>query len=55
MVELPEHPWYIAVQFHPEFKSKPRRPHPLFAGFVDAALKHKKGELKPQTTPATVA
>jgi CTP synthase len=57
MVELPEHPWYIAVQFHPEFKSKPRRPHPLFAGFVDAAHKHKKGELKAPvgTTTATVA
>jgi CTP synthase len=56
MVELPEHPWYIAVQFHPEFKSKPRRPHPLFAGFVDAAHKHKKGELKaPVGTTATVA
>jgi CTP synthase len=37
MVELPDHPWYVAVQFHPEFKSKPRKPHPLFAGFVDAA------------------
>ena len=35
IVELPEHPWYVAVQFHPEFKSKPLRPHPLFAGFVD--------------------
>jgi CTP synthase len=39
IVELPGHPWYIAVQFHPEFKSKPLRPHPLFAGFVEAAYK----------------
>jgi CTP synthase len=38
---VPGHPWYIAVQFHPEFKSKPTRPHPLFASFVDAAYKHK--------------
>jgi CTP synthase len=37
IVELPGHPWYVAVQFHPEFKSKPLRPHPLFAGFVEAA------------------
>jgi CTP synthase len=37
IVELPGHPWYLAVQFHPEFKSKPLRPHPLFAGFVEAA------------------
>ncbi|HET9371642.1 MAG TPA: CTP synthase, partial [Vicinamibacterales bacterium] len=37
IVELPGHPWFVAVQFHPEFKSKPLRPHPLFAGFVEAA------------------
>jgi CTP synthase len=41
IVELPGHPWYLAVQFHPEFKSKPLRPHPLFAGFVEAAHKRK--------------
>ena len=41
IVELPNHPWYVAVQFHPEFKSKPLRPHPLFAGFVDAAHRYK--------------
>ena len=38
MVELPEHPWYVGCQFHPEFKSRPDRPHPLFRGFVAAAL-----------------
>jgi CTP synthase len=43
IVELPGHPWYLAVQFHPEFKSKPLRPHPLFAGFVEAAHKCKMG------------
>ena len=42
MVELPGHPWYVAVQFHPEFKSKPRKPHPLFAGFVEAAHRYKQ-------------
>ena len=41
MVELPGHPWYVAVQFHPEFKSKPLKPHPLFAGFVEASHQHK--------------
>jgi len=38
MVELPDHPWYVACQFHPEFKSRPNRPHPLFMGFVKAAI-----------------
>jgi CTP synthase len=41
IVELPSHPWYIAVQFHPEFKSKPLKPHPLFAGFIEASHTHK--------------
>ena len=41
IAELPGHPWYLAVQFHPEFKSKPTDPHPLFAAFVDASYKHK--------------
>jgi len=43
IAELPGHPWYLAVQFHPEFKSKPTHPHPLFAAFVGAALQHKAG------------
>ena len=38
IVELPGHPFFLAVQFHPEFRSRPDRPHPLFAGFVRAAL-----------------
>ncbi len=37
IAELPSHPWYVAVQFHPEFQSRPLRPHPLFASFVEAA------------------
>ena len=41
-VELKDHPFYIGVQFHPEFKSRPNRAHPLFKGFVAAALKNKK-------------
>ena len=38
VVELPEHPWFVASQFHPEFKSRPTRPAPLFREFVVAAL-----------------
>jgi hypothetical protein len=38
IVELVDHPWFVASQFHPEFKSRPERPHPLFDGFVGAAL-----------------
>jgi len=41
IAELPSHPWFIAVQFHPEFQSRPLRPHPLFASFVEAAYAHK--------------
>ncbi len=41
IAELPGHPWYLAVQFHPEFKSKPTRPHPLFAAFVEASYRHR--------------
>jgi CTP synthase len=41
ILELPSHPWYVAVQFHPEFKSKPLKAHPLFAGFVHASHAHK--------------
>ena len=39
MIELPEHPWFIATQAHPELKSRPNRPHPLFRGFIKAATK----------------
>lgn len=41
MVELPDHPWFVASQGHPEFKSRPTRPHPLFVAFLGAALKHR--------------
>jgi len=47
IVEAPEHPWFLGCQFHPEFKSKPLEPHPLFAAFIGAALEHKKARLKP--------
>ncbi len=42
VVEIPEHPWFIACQFHPEFTSTPRRGHPLFSGFVQAAFRHRR-------------
>jgi len=40
IAELPGHPWFLAVQFHPEFKSKPLRPHPLFSSFIEASFRH---------------
>ena len=43
IVELTDHPWFLAVQYHPEFKSKPTRPHPLFQAFVGAALQRRLG------------
>lgn len=42
IVEIPDHPWFVAVQFHPEFKSKPHAAHPLFANFIAATLKYKR-------------
>ena len=42
IVERPDHPWFIGVQFHPELKSRPFNPHPLFAGFIGAALKQSR-------------
>lgn len=44
MIELPDHPWFVACQFHPEFKSRPNKPHPLFRGFVTAAAKRMKNK-----------
>lgn len=42
IIELPDHPWFIGVQFHPELKSKPFAPHPLFASFIEAAVTHSR-------------
>ena len=44
IVELKNHPWFIGVQFHPEFKSRPLNPHPLFASFIKAAKNNKKND-----------
>ena len=40
MIELPDHPWFVGTQAHPELKSRPNRPHPLFKGFIEASLKN---------------
>jgi len=40
IVELKDHPWFVGVQFHPEFKSRPDRPHPLFRDFIKASIKN---------------
>ncbi len=50
IIEIPDHPWYVGVQYHPEYKSTVANPHPLFVNFVKASLKHKK-----QQTSATMA
>ena len=50
IIEIADHPWFVACQFHPEFTSTPRDGHPLFTGFIEAALKVQQGEL-----PAGVA
>jgi CTP synthase len=42
IVELKDHPWFLGCQFHPEFKSRPRKPHPLFTSFIGASLKQKE-------------
>jgi len=54
VIELPEHPWFVAVQFHPEFKSKPTAAQPLFAGFIEAAIR-RRGERADRAKEAEVA
>lgn len=55
IVELRDHPWFVAVQFHPEFKSKPTAPHPLFCAFVEAAIKHRKSRNQLEELPKALA
>ncbi len=56
IIELKDHPWFIAVQFHPELKSRPLAPHPLFASFIDAAVTYaKKAEKDSNVTPLVKA
>ncbi len=46
IVEIKDHPWFLGCQFHPEFKSRPTKPHPLFSKFIEAALKYAQGRIK---------
>jgi CTP synthase len=52
IIEAPDHPWFLGCQFHPEFKSKPLEPHPLFAAFIGASLEHKRQKTRPLAEPA---
>ncbi|HEY9478698.1 MAG TPA: CTP synthase [Gemmatimonadaceae bacterium] len=54
IMEIPDHPWFVGCQFHPELKSRPTRPHPLFAGFVGAAQRAKNARIERQQTAAAV-
>jgi len=47
VIEIPDHPWFLACQFHPEFTSTPRRGHALFSGFITAARAHAQGRKSP--------
>ena len=52
MIELPDHPWFVGCQFHPELQSRPTRPHPLFAGFIAAAARQKRADRADLPDPA---
>src|SRR5258708_38550727 len=52
IIEAPDPPWFLGCQFHPEFKSKPLEPHPLFAAFIGASLEHKHNKSRPNVVPA---
>jgi len=52
LVELPDHPWFVGCQFHPEFTSTPRSGHPLFKSFIEAALAHQAGQSQPAVAVA---
>ena len=54
IVELRDHPFYLGTQYHPEFKSRPHRPHPLFASFIEATLKYARASGRAEATPATL-
>jgi len=52
LIELPDHPWFVGCQFHPEFTSTPRAGHPLFKSFVEAAITHRAEQAKPAVAAA---
>jgi CTP synthase len=53
VIELRDHPWFLAVQCHPEFKSKPTKAHPLFRGFIQASRTRHEGKKKDSAKPRT--
>lgn len=55
ILEVPQHPWFVGVQFHPEFKSRPLSPHPLFSSFIGAALTHRNKRRKPSAEAKTIS
>ena len=55
MVELPQHPYFVGCQFHPEFRSRPQQPHPLFQSFIAAALRARLGDRRRQSAEAASA
>ncbi len=55
VIELPDHPWFIGCQFHPELKSRPNRPHPLFSGFIGAAYRYRQVQASPQEKAVRLA
>ena len=46
IVEIPDHPWFVGVQYHPEFKTRPLQPHPLFRDFIAAAIEEQRKRTK---------
>jgi CTP synthase len=57
IVEIPDHPWFLGCQFHPEFKSAPLHPHPLFAAFIGASNQHRlaRGRARTSSQPTVAA
>jgi CTP synthase len=55
MIELADHPWFVASQFHPEFRSRPNRPHPLFRDFAGAAFERMLARQGRLPEPATAS
>ena len=55
IIEVDDHPWFLAVQFHPEFQSQPTAAHPLFAGFVEAAIKRRRQRITSEAPNPTVS
>ena len=54
LIELPDHPWFVGCQFHPEFSSNPRLGHPLFKSYIEAALAAKERSRAPAVAAAAV-